>query len=541
MTEGRTAAVVVLGLLLTTTLALGNVVFAAHVTVLGPEFAKETIEAEDGFDALAGEFESAIAADVGLDANASETTEGQVPAEPDSMEALLRGKVSFDDVVSEGYVAGQLSANLDRYYAYLHGTVDELNLSIDASPIIENVSVATEAAMANTSTGELFASAAEDPFAGVPLDRETVDRLDEGPDEFRAAQVDVRSDVREAVLDSAVNESYREWSNDRLLALVIPDFDPRDYSEDEKERMVTDRKGEIKQALRQEIETERSEEIEAEVDKQLAALAASAKDDEIETGTPGADEPANELQAAVAAALAGEIDHATYRKRANAARGDLATAAGEEARRQMTEELGTTIDLNEAMEIDRDADLGGVVAAVTWIDRLAVVLPVLGLGLIGLIYGASRSVGRTLGTVGWSALWAGLPAFVGAVVLGDRLPSMLGAGGDPSAGGDPGAMQSLMLAIFERTLGHVSIQSLAIGVVGLGLVGVALAMRYDLLDRVRGDGGGGGGGSGASEEGGTIDGTAVETDASSDPLADRAPGGGQVDSADSGASQHEDR
>jgi len=475
MSDGRTATVVVLGILLTLTLSLGNVVFAAHSTILDPDYTKEAIEEADGYEALANDFGSAMAGE-------SASAENQSEGDTDSLQSLVGDDVGVDEAVTAEYARAEFGANIDRLYAYLHGDADRLNLSLDAGPIAENVSDATEAAVSNASTAELFGAMGDGSTGDLPIEKRTLERLDEGPDAYRSAQEDVRSDLREAVLDDAVERAYQERSNDELLSLVIADYEPDDYSEAEKEQMVAEREGEIKAALRTHIERERAEQVESTVDDQLASLADEAKNDEISTGTPTTDEPANRLKAAVVDALVGDIDHATYQERTESARADLATAVGGAVEEQFVTEYGSTIDLNEAMGIDEQDGRGGAVTAVTWFDRLAIVLPILVVGVIGLVYYVTRSVARTAATTGWSLLGAGIPAFVAATFLTGRLPAMMGAGGDP------GAITSIMIEALQGTTGHLAAQSLAMGLLGLVIVGAVLALKYDVVDRIQ-DGG----------------------------------------------------
>lgn len=537
MSTGRTVAVVVLGILLTLTLSVGNVVFAAHATVLDPDFATNTIEEEDGYEVLADQFEQEMAADGGADGAGDD---GASTSQASSMSEFLEGEGVFEDAVTTEYMAAQMEPNVYRTYAYLHGNEPRLNLSLDAEPIAENAGTAADDAVANATTVELLALTGGDPLQDLPVEESTIEMLDEGPDAYEQAQQDVRDRVYQEVLDEAVEQAYQDRSNDELLALVIPDYDPNDYSESEKEQMVQEREGDIKSALRASIEDERGDELESEVDDRLVSLREDATSDDVSTGQDSFDGPATDLRDTTVAALTTDMSYETYQDDAGAAKAELGAAVGEYTESALAEELGSTVDLNEAMGIPEEGAFGDAVSTVTWLDRLALVIPVVAIGLIGLVYYLTRSVGRTVGTVGWSLLWAAIPAFVGATLLAGRLPGMMGVEGDPNA------MSSVILGLFQRTLGHLAAQSLAIGLVGGLFVGSAIGHRYGAFDRYLDTG----------PE--TAEGEAVETESESDPLADRgggedAPTGAgsgtdvgtdasaQTDSTDSGTAQQDDR
>jgi hypothetical protein len=330
----------------------------------------------------------------------------------------------------------------------------------------------------------------------------------------------VRESVYDDVLASAVDGAFEERSKDDLLALVIDDYDSSEYTEAEKEKMVADREPEIRAALASTIERERSDELEEAVDDQLAAAAEDATEEQVDTGDPAVDEPASELRTVTVRALAGDIGYDTYRDRSASARADLGEAIGSTVESEFLAETGGTIDLNEEMGIPEEG-LETQVTAVTWLDRLAIILPLLGLVFLGSVWSLTRSVGRTVGSLGWSLAWAGLPTFVALAVLFSDPAGTLGIGPDP---GPPG---QIMLGLVEGAVGRLSAQSLAVGLLGLGLVGVAFGMRYGLHERLRG----------AAEP--TASREPLETERESDPLADRRDD--QTDSTDSADSQHEDR
>lgn len=471
-------ALVVVGILLTAALAGGNLAIATQVTALDSDYVSNSIEAEGGYEALADELQRDVAANASLGAGGSGSGPDDAP-DTGSIEALIDDRSALDGVVTPGYVESQVEPNVDRLLSYLHGDADRVNLSVDAEPIVENVGDVATRIVENATTAELLDAAGAGSFEDIPVNRSTVARLDAGPEAYVDAQTTVRERVRERILDAAVDRAFEERSTDELLALVIPDYDPRDYSAAEKERMVADREPEIRTALRTRIERERGDEVDAAVADGLAELRADATTGNVTTDRAAFGPPATDLRDATVAALTGGIDHATYQERAGAARGDLGVAVGEYAESRVREEVTATVDLNEATGIPEEDGLDGAVAAVTWLDRLAIVLPALAVGLVGLTWYLTRSIGRTAGTLGWGMVFAGVPAYLGATLASGRVPSMV------STGSEVAAFESVAVDVVQRVLGDLATQSLVVALVGVVLVGVSLALKYGLPARLR--------------------------------------------------------
>lgn len=512
MTRKHTGAVVLLGILLTVTLAAGNLVVAAHMTVLDPGFTTDTLEEEDGYAVLAETFEEQMA--------------GQAPAsdsggDSGSLASLISMEETIEAAVDEEYMKSQAEPNIARVYAYLHGSTDTLNLSVDPGPISENIEAATAAQVANSSTAELMGAVGGGTFGDLPIEAETVEMLDEGPDAYEQAQADVRETVYQEVLASAVDQAMADSTNDELLALVVEDYDPAAHTEAEKEQMVEDRTDEIRSAVATEVERDRGEELQTRTDQVLEERATAASSESVSSGQPGIDEPATELRDVTITALTTDMSHETYQDQSTTAKENLGDGVGSVVAEEFLSGVGGQIDLNQEMGIPEEGALEQQRQIVGWLDRLAIVLPIVAILLLGGVFYLSRSVGRTAGTLGWSAAIAGLPAFLIATVLLSDPATLL----DMQGGENP--MTSILLGFIERTVDHLKTQSLALGLVGVGLVAIALAMRAGLHDRIR-----------PGREP-TTAGESGETESDSDPLADRADG--QTESTDSGDPQQDER
>jgi hypothetical protein len=101
------------------------------------------------------------------------------------------------------------------------------------------------------------------------------------------------------------------------------------------------------------------------------------------------------------------------------------------------------------------------------VDLLSVVLPLVVVALVGLLWWLTRSPAITVGGTGVGLLVGGLPGYV----LATRAPALVA---EALSGGDlPPEASGLVLGVVDRVLGVLAGQSLALVLVGAGLVAVA--------------------------------------------------------------------
>lgn len=471
MRTGRLAAVVLVGVVLTLTLAVGNVVFAAHASILDPGFVTESIEEEDGYDALTQEMRRAVENATG---NATGGANGSAFA------SLVDGN-PVQEAVTPAYVESQLRSNVEAFYAYLHGNSERLNLTLDTGPLATDAGETVAESIRNATVTELVEAAPGDPFEDVPVDAAFVEQLNEGPDAYADAKDSLWQDLRETAIDRRVDQEFRNASNDELLALVIPDYDPREYSEAEKERMVDDREGEIRTAIRERIEAESDGEIDEAVEDRLVEMRAAAAEDQPsadEVGNEAIANAAGELQMAVVTASTTDQSYEEYRADVTRARENLSVAMGDYVTDQVNEEAGV-VDLNEQMEIPPEGAFEGPRTVVGYLDLSAIVLPLLALVLVGGIWLLTHSVVTTAATLGVSLLVATVPAIVGGSIAGERLRSMIELEGEGAA-----TLEPVVAGVVDRIVETLTGQSLLLAFVGLVLLGVALALYYDVDERI---------------------------------------------------------
>lgn len=464
MSLARTLAVVVVALVLTTTLVTANVVAAAHLTVLDPDFVANSVDEEGGYALV----EEATREATGVEnESTTETAEFLDPS------ALLR------DAVTEEYVRSQTEANVERAYAYLHGERDDLNLSVATAPIRENVSAALASKLRNASVVDLVGQT--NATLDGPVNATVIERMTANRSSYRDVKTEFRAAVRERVLDAAVEEAFAASSDDELLALVIDDYDPNEYSDEEKAQMVEEREESIRSALRDEIERERGDQIDERVEDELATVRqeVTAGDEETAGDTPTEAAVAN-LTTAVADGLTTDASYDDFRADVASAKADLADAAAAEADDRLAAELPARIDLTEGMDAETRRSVEQARTVVQWFDRLAFVLPAVAAGLIGLLYVIRRSVPAVASDAGWSLLSAGLPTVVGVELARSRLRPLV-----DGAPAEQRQIAEVMVGLAERVLNTLGDVAVVLTVGGAVLVVGSLVVRYGVLDHLR--------------------------------------------------------
>lgn len=466
----RIAAVALLVVLLSTSVATGNAVTAAERTVLSGEFVADALAEADAYATM----RALVVAQVAPPANASEGSGDEREDGTGDPFADAAGRV-VESSVSEAYVQREVEANLDRTYAYLHGEADELVIAVDVAPIRANLTAVVEAQITNESVAVLLASfGPESPTVtveGAALDLRVVGEMAEGPAAYEAARTEFRSELRAGVVDGLVDEAFRASSDDERLALVIDGYDPDDYTADEKRAMVEEREPAIRSALRERIESEHGDEVDARIEERLAELGEVTGEDLAPQVNASADglppelvAPVADLAAAGVRALATDVPYETFVAETEEAKARLAANATAAMTAEMDGENGDQYVLAATTDPEAGAGLAEARRVVGIVDALAIALPVLSLALVGGLWWLTRSPAVTAGGAGVGLLLGGLPGYVLARFAGERLAEAL-AGGPvpPEASG-------LALALADRVLGVVAGQSLALVAVGAGLV-----------------------------------------------------------------------
>ncbi|MFB6183386.1 MAG: hypothetical protein ABEI96_02420 [Haloarculaceae archaeon] len=470
MSFARKAGVAVVVLLLTTSVASANAVVATHRTVLDPGFVTHTLDDEGAYDVLADGIEQ------GLVSSVASTGSGA------GMGSTLATDI-VDRLVTPAYVRTQVRRNVDRFYAYLHGNRGRLELAVTTDRLVEGTPDAVENEFENASLGTLMQSVGGSfgPTSGGAslgasgIDATDLTRMSQNETGYREVRSELRATLRERAVATAANETFRTADDDKLLALVVEDYDPNDHTEAEKARMVDDRETEIKAALRERIRTNRADRINQTVDDRMQSLA---------SGTSRVENPQNvtaaarNVRAVIVTGLATDASYETYRTRLTDAKGDLGRALGERLQTRLDEQLPATMSLSEQLNLGQNPMIDTLKRAVGVLDVLGVALPVLALALIGALWLLTRSLVTVATKTGGALVFAGLPTWVLIAIGKGRVYHAIRAG----SGTSPQAFLDVAVGFLDAVLGTLAAQSLVIAVLGIGLYALGAAVRYDYVD-----------------------------------------------------------
>jgi CHASE3 domain sensor protein len=480
----RSLLAFVVVVLITTSLVAGNAVIAVDRTAANEEFVTSTLEEEDAY----AEIQS-----VASDEAAGQVDQSDIPVSIDT-------RAVVNDTLEQSYLQNQTEANVRRAFAFLEGDSEDLNLSVDLAPVKRSIADVVEDRIANQSVGELIDIVSEDrdlstEVAGIGIDLRIVANLSEGPESYNDARESFRNDIRDAVVERLASESYNESVNnqeyDPLLQLVIEDYDPSNYTEDEKATLVDDRESEIKTELEAEIQANRGDEISNQVDQQLQEINTqinNAVADEVESTLADSDysqvsEPATELLVVGANGLTSNQSYSEFDSDLSTAKANLASNVSIIVRNRLDEQVDDRFDLLNNDQIS-DADRAEIESAAEnardgygTLGLLTFVLPIVSLVLIGLLYLITRSFSTTAILSGIPALLVGGATYAVASAAPGEIESPVRS---ELQGSDvPENVVDLLLGITEQVLGVVAGQSLVLALVGVGLIvaGIANSVR----------------------------------------------------------------
>jgi hypothetical protein len=405
--QTRGIALVVLGLFLFLAVAGAHAAIGAERTVLNEEFVTEGLEEEGFYEAQAEGFRSNLRPE-GAAGQLGESFEGPEPP----VEEFA------NSVVTPEYVQTQFEGLIGSAFAYLHGDVDELNLTIDTTPI----------------------------KAGFVEEFETwIIELDPG-------QIDPRmGDLAQS--ESSFEQTRTEFK-DRWLQR-IQQATPEQLSQAELEAQYDQRRGQIRQEA---------------IDRLESRIAESGGPPEIQSalvdyGTVGVD-----------ALVSADADYETFLEDESAAREALATAVGDLVSKQLDEAIPDQQNFAEGMDEEARGNLEDARGVVTLVDTLALLLPLAAIALAALIVYVSGRRSNGLWRVGGVVAVIGLGVGIVATLLSGMLPGILNI--DPETA-EQGPL--IVLGLLTDALGTIGLQSWLLLLLGLVLVAAGIAIRRELL------------------------------------------------------------
>jgi len=127
---------------------------------------------------------------------------------------------------------------------------------------------------------------------------------------------------------------------------------------------------------------------------------------------------------------------------------------------------------------DPESELGPVAAVVQWGATLAWLFPLVSIGLVGLIYGLTRSLDQTAAMTAGALLFAGVSGAVTGLLLRPLILGLVGAD-------EQDAISEGLVAVFDGTLRTIGLQSAVLAAIGVALLVIVLADRRGKLESVR--------------------------------------------------------
>lgn len=452
-------------LLLVATIGAGNAVVASHRTVLDPGFVKSSLDDENAYDTA-------------IEVAATEGPLAATDSTDESQPAVIRN--ATERIATPEYLKNQTEPNVNRVYAYFHGSSDNLTVVIQTEPLVDRTDDAVEATVANATVRELV-TAFGVPLPSVgPVNQSLLLGLTDGPESYRDSREQLRSSVRDRLVTSLVNQSFQQSSNDELLSLVIDDYDPDEYTDEEKTQLVNDRESEIRTAIRDRIERERGDEIDQEVATQLNDTRTTLKDDLAapETGLgEDVDAAASNLTVVfVDGLLAPNYTYDSFRTDLDTRKAELGGALGDAVQSRLDEQLDDEIRPFSDANLEDQQAVQRARQAVQILDGLGVALPAFAVLLLVVL----RLLANTWAT---TALWSGVATAVGgaplfvATLFQDRLAETIRTGSESAAAAD------LAVALVAGLLDVVATQSLILIVVGTLVASVGMLVRTGVISK----------------------------------------------------------
>lgn len=375
---------------------------------------------------LDAEFAKDTAEEADIYATMSETMIEEMQAEGDPAADDELGDLDPDamaeEVITEEYVRGEMERNIDAIYAFLHGERDDLVIEFRMEPLVDSMLQAMEDELR-----PLDLAAIDFP------EGEQIERMAESEDQFEAER-----------------EAFREEQKAQ-----IQEETPQEMSDEELEAALDEQMAEIQEEMSGDIEAE------IEDDPDLEAIA----------------EPAIAIQEARINALAGDIEYETYSATVEDEKEEIVNALLTELEDELKEELAEEEELALTDELGEEEQqaLEDARAGVQLIGTLAIVLPLLALGIVGLL--------AWIGSPTVAALESGIVASVVGGIMAAGSWLAVGAVVDLVGQEDiPPEFADLITALVEGVFGTLMAQSGVLLVLGLGAFGLGVGMKRGIIE-----------------------------------------------------------
>ena len=385
----------IIGLLIGLTLVGAAGIFTATQTVLAAGFITDAANEADAYNTA----ESALV-EIAADEIESIGT-AEIPTEAINTTAVI------DSAIRETYIQNQSEQLVRAGVGYLNGDRDTLSLTVNTQPLIIDASAAAADAVRNVELGVLARDVTAEEVgtrAGgvdIPVSGETLTRMLEGSQEYRAVREETNDEIRQTVIDRVIGDR----TDRELLALAgVPDERIDALSQAEREQRVEENRETIERSIvdatnineqRKAVRDEVAEVVRTETDRRTADFEANIT------------QPAVELQLAVLDGIVTNQSYERFTSRVESARADIADEAEQLIQAEIESTLDTRINLTDELSAEnRDQIDQGA--------EITQLLPTVGVGLLGAIglltviaFVISRSVPATAMTTGSGLLGGG--------------------------------------------------------------------------------------------------------------------------------------
>lgn len=406
---------VVLGILLIVSLLGANVAVGLDRGPLDAGHVTDTLDDTDSYTELQGLTKNAIEDQV------DEQTLDDIPGELDLGEII-------DETLTEEYLRTEIDSNIESLYAFLHEETDQLELIVDVDALRDNLESALATHVAELSLAEFGIEAVEFPVLSQTVTA-NIGQLDQGQEAYEAELESFESDVK-AVLQE---ETSQELTDDQLDAA---------YDD-----------------LRDELRSDVNDAVES-------AVLSLGLPEELESS-------AIDLGETIADAYTTDLTYADFDAQLTADKEAISTAAVSFAFGDaglIPEEL----DLGE--DIDRSA-LDPVKTVFSTIGMLALVLPLIVLGILAMMFIVTRDVVSVAKIAGVVSIIVGLVGLVATMIIPGLVDDLILSElepGDVNEAVDLDVVTDLILEIFSGLLQPMFVQSIALVLLG----GILIAGGY---------------------------------------------------------------
>lgn len=442
-------------------------------TALDSKYVADTLESENVYAGITDEYRTNIVE------NVSRAVNQDLPAGVEVVNFDPRR--AANETITQEYVSSQMRGVITDLYAYVRDETDELMLPIDLEPVRENLRgvFGTEQIFVEVET--LIKELVGTVEAGsVTVSGEDIASFSESEERYQRTRTQIRVDI--------VFSVFRAEQPDALLASVIDGYDPREYSEQERQTEIDTREDAIREVLRTRVRD--SDQLPEQVRTAFETAEEQIRDRiRSETQTvPRADQlsgPAEQLGMTVVDGLVGEVNYREYQSQLEQNEQALEAAIVSAIDSEIQSTGPENVDFAENITSQQQNTLDTATQAIRVISFLWWLLPVLTLLLVGVLYALTRDGHQTGSTTGKSFIFAGLVGVLVGFVLNPVVQDVIQRRVIDGQQNDAAAVADAVLAVVDGTLRQMGLFFAVVLMIGVVLFQLVAIDRRGTLDPLR--------------------------------------------------------